>query len=58
LEKGHHNSHIMRAVLALILAVSVSAFTTSNVKTSQSVSLNAVPFNKEVGAQAPVGFFE
>lgn len=47
----------MRVVLALILAASASAFAPA-AQTAKSAALSAIPVNKEVGAQAPLGFFE
>jgi hypothetical protein len=47
----------MRVVLALILAASATAFAPA-AQTSKTAALNAIPIEKEVGAQAPVGFFE
>jgi hypothetical protein len=47
----------MRVVLALILAASASAFAPA-AQTTKSAALNAIPVNKEVGVQAPLGFFE
>ena len=50
----------MRVVLSLILAVSATAFTPAalTAKTAKTAALNAIPVEKEVGAQAPIGFFE
>ena len=47
----------MRVVLALILAASAAAFAPAT-QTSKTGALNAIPVEKEVGVQAPVGFFE
>jgi hypothetical protein len=47
----------MRVVLALILAASAAAFAPA-AQTAKSAALGATAVNKEVGAQAPVGFFE
>ena len=47
----------MRVLLALILAASASAFAPA-AQTTKSAALSAIPVNKEVGVQAPVGFFE
>jgi hypothetical protein len=47
----------MRVVLALILAASASAFAPA-AQTTKSAALSAIPVNKEVGVQAPLGFFE
>ncbi len=47
----------MRVVLALILAASAAAFAPA-AQTFKTAALNAIPVEKEVGVQAPVGFFE
>lgn len=47
----------MRVVLSLILAVSATAFAPAAL-TAKTAALNAIPVEKEVGAQAPIGFFE
>jgi hypothetical protein len=46
------------ALLASCLLAGASAFTAPASQQVQSSALNAKPVNKEIGVQAPVGFFE
>lgn len=47
----------MRACLASLLIASAAAFAPAGQTVAKS-ALAATPFEKEVGAQAPVGYFE
>ncbi len=46
------------ALLASCLLVGASAFTAPASQQVKSSALNSKPVNKEIGVQAPVGFFE